>query len=117
MTVSEAEKYEVSRMTEDQKWNDILRLYKKYLCEDSEEVKNYALSYNQDVSPEAGGFTTRQSSSIPAHGTFKAGTGILSTPAARPSTAQCRTAIATLERRCATSSNIMRCAMRLTSVS
>ena len=53
MTVSEAEKYEVSRMTEDQKWNDILRLYKKYLCEDSEEVKNYALSYNQDVSPEA----------------------------------------------------------------
>ena len=34
MTVSEAEKYEVSRMTEDQKWNDILRLYKKYLCED-----------------------------------------------------------------------------------
>lgn len=40
-------------MTEDQKWNDILRLYKKYLCEDSEEVKNYALSYNQDVSPEA----------------------------------------------------------------
>lgn len=53
MTVSAAEKYEVSRMTEDQKWNDILRLYKKYLCEDSEEVKNYALSYNQDVSPEA----------------------------------------------------------------
>ena len=102
MTVSEAEKYEVSRMTEDQKWNDILRLYKKYLCEDSEEVKNYALSYNQDVSPEARRIHDE---------------AIVIDTAARPSTAQCRTAIATLERRCATSSNIMRCAMRLTSVS
>lgn len=40
-------------MTEEQKWDDILRLYKKYLCEDSEEVRNLALSYNHNVSAEA----------------------------------------------------------------
>lgn len=40
-------------MTEQQKWEEILRLYKSYLCVDSEEVKQLALSYNEGVSPEA----------------------------------------------------------------
>lgn len=40
-------------MTEKQKWDDILKLYKQYLCEDHPDVKAYALSYNQEVSPEA----------------------------------------------------------------
>ena len=117
MTVSEAEKYEVSRMTEDQKWNDILRLYKKYLCEDSEEVKNYALSYNQDVSPEARRIHDEAIVIDTCAWNLQSWNWHLEHSGCTATTAQCRTAIATLERRCATSSNIMRCAMRLTSVS
>ena len=40
-------------MTEKQKWDEILMLYKRYLCEDHPSVKEYALSYNKEVSPEA----------------------------------------------------------------
>ncbi|OGO11719.1 MAG: hypothetical protein A2029_05815 [Chloroflexi bacterium RBG_19FT_COMBO_47_9] len=40
-------------MTEKQKWEDIFTLYKNYLCEDNPRVKELALSYNAEVSPEA----------------------------------------------------------------
>lgn len=40
-------------MTEKQKWDEILMYYKRYLCEDHPSVKEYALSYNQEVSAKA----------------------------------------------------------------